>query len=375
MPSLVPLTIVPTTAARPQPNFRRAAPPAVFAVQGPDVGKRGDCRQRRGVPSLAVRTEVGLRWRPMTMQDAPAWTALLAASEIVDQTGEHYDLDDLLEELSDPTIQMELDSVAVFDGEPMVAYGLARGTTAPRDGYRVYVEGTVHPQYRRTGLGSEVLRRSTDCATRLHQRRFPDEPGIMLVGNYDSNPGALALCESAGLQAVRWFYDMRRNLAELPAPAPLPEDLRLTGYDAVPDDQLRLAHNEAFADHWGTSPLDEVLWRQWHTGSRAFRPALSLLVTDGDEVAGYLLSYVYEAECAASGVREAWVGQLGTRRPWRGRGVGTALLTAALHRYADADFERAALGVDTGNPTGALGVYQRAGFAPTQRSTTYMRPL
>ncbi len=33
------------------------------------------------------------------------------------------------------------------------------------------------------------------------------------------------------------------------------------------------------------------------------------------------------------------------------------------------------LGVDADNPTGALGVYERIGFAVAERSTAWRRPL
>jgi mycothiol synthase len=69
---------------------------------------------------------------------------------------------------------------------------------------------------------------------------------------------------------------------------------------------------------------------------------------------------------------EAWVNTVGTRRGWRGKGVASWLLTDALRRIAAADdgFERAILGVDSENPTGALRVYRRLGFDEDVRSVT-----
>ncbi len=48
------------------------------------------------------------------------------------------------------------------------------------------------------------------------------------------------------------------------------------------------------------------------------------------------------------------------------------LLRIALERYRDAGFDRSALDVDSENPTGALGVYERAGFRTTKRWTNYL---
>jgi mycothiol synthase len=322
---------------------------------------------------------VRLRWRSIRVEDAAAWRELLAAVEAVDRTGEHFDVDDLLEELTDPDLDAERDTVAAFDGDRMVAYGLVRGGGGEGSGVdRQYAEGCVHPDHRRAGLGAEVLRRNLERARQRHER-YPELPGELLVRVHDANLGTAALLTGAGLEPVRWFYDMQQDLTAA-APAALPDGLRLAGgldpaLEPDRDEKLRLAHNEAFTDHWGSSPRSAVSWKQWFTGSRCYRPDLSFALLDGDEVAGYLLSYVYEADCAAKGVREVWIGQLGTRRPWRGRGVGTALLTHAMCAYVEAGFERAALGVDTANPTGALGLYQRVGFAPAARWTTYRRPL
>jgi mycothiol synthase len=317
---------------------------------------------------------VQLSWRPIMVEDAVAWATLLAAAEAADGTGEHYSVEDLLEELADPHLDMVRDTVAAFDGDRMVAYGLVRAAGISRGVHRVHTEGCVHPQHRRTGLGREMLRRTAARAAQRHEA-CPDVHGELLTRCHDGNSGAAALLDASGFTPVRWFYDMHRDLAEPPPVAPLPGGLRLVGFDPSLDEALRGAHNEAFADHWGSPERSVTSWRQWFTGSRAFRPALSFALLDSEEVAGYLLSYEYEADCTVSGVREAWVGQLGTRRPWRGRGIASALLTHALRAYADAGYERTGLGVDSSNPTGALSLYERTGFVVNQRWTTYARPL
>jgi mycothiol synthase len=318
---------------------------------------------------------VQLSWRPITVADAAEWAALLAAAEKVDGTGENYDVDDLLEELADPALDAERDTVAAFAGDEMVAYGLTRGSSLVRDVHRVQAEGCVRPDHRRAGLGRDVLERTASRAAELHRRQHPDLPGELHVYTYDTNAGVAALVRGHAMRPVRYWYDMQRDLAEPPPAAPAPAGLRMVGFDPAMDEALRRARNHAFADHWGSVERDESSWKQWFTGSRAFRPATSFAMLDGDEVASLLLSYEFEANTAASGVREAWVGQIGTRPAWRGRGVASALLTEALTAYAAAGYERAALSVDTGNPTGALGLYERCGFVTRKRCTTYARPL
>lgn len=96
---------------------------------------------------------------------------------------------------------------------------------------------------------------------------------------------------------------------------------------------------------------------------------------DGEELAAYLLTYFWAADLQATGVREAWVGQLGTRPAWRRRSLGSLLLATALDRYREAGYQHAGLDVDTENADGALGFYQRLGFVVDQRSVSWTKPV
>jgi len=84
---------------------------------------------------------------------------------------------------------------------------------------------------------------------------------------------------------------------------------------------------------------------------------------------------VYEADVESTGRRQVWLGQIGTLPDHRGKGVGRALLAAALRTWAAAGHEEAWLGVDSANGTGALGLYERAGFSVQRRSTSWARRL
>jgi GNAT superfamily N-acetyltransferase len=76
------------------------------------------------------------------------------------------------------------------------------------------------------------------------------------------------------------------------------------------------------------------------TGARAFRAAQSYLVLDGERIAAYVLGYEYVADTAATGIRELYVGQVGTRRDYRGRGAARAALARVMTVAEDAGFGR-----------------------------------
>ena len=69
----------------------------------------------------------GLRARPMQAADAARWAALLEAVEEVDRRDEHYDADDCAEELADPELDLERDTILVLDADDRaVAYQAVR---------------------------------------------------------------------------------------------------------------------------------------------------------------------------------------------------------------------------------------------------------
>jgi ribosomal protein S18 acetylase RimI-like enzyme len=318
-----------------------------------------------------------LTWRPGTAEDVPALARLFAAIEAVDRTGENYDESDLGDDLSDPAMDPARDTLVAVDPDGGAwAYGALRSAATVRDVDRIGLDGGVHPALRRRGLGRRILAWQETRAAELHGERYPDVPGEMLVGVYDTVPSRAALVQAAGYEPVRYFNDMERDLAtELPPVPPAPAGLRVVPFEARYDRDVLAAHREAFAGHWGSTPPDPERWRHWYTGARAFRPGLSRLVLDGEQVAAYLLTYFYAADHEVTGVREGWIGQLGTRDRWRRRGLGSLLLATALTAYREAGYDLAGLDVDSENATGALGLYQRLGFTVDHRWVAWSKPV
>jgi mycothiol synthase len=318
-----------------------------------------------------------LAWRPLTADDVGAWTRLLAAAEEIDRTGEHFGESDLAEELADGNIDLARDTVAAArpDGE-FAAVGVVRAQRAPTERHRVYIEGCVHPAHRGRGLGRRLLGWLETRAAQSHAERHPHLPGEYEVTPYVQVSSQVRLLERAGYRPVRWWYEMERDLSVPPPPPPSPPDgLRLEPFGPDHHDAVRRAHNEAFAGHWGSSERDAREWAQWYTGSHAFRPEISFVMLDGDEIAGYVLAYHWAADTEATGVKEAWVGQVGTRAAWRGRGVASTLLARALAACTDAGYQRAALSVDSENASGALGLYERLGFVVDARRVSHVKHI
>lgn len=322
-------------------------------------------------------TMTALQWRPLTGEDAPAWAELLAAAERVDQTGENYSVADLAEELQNGSIDLTRDTWAVLHGEQLVAVGFVHGDNQVWDVDNVHCFGDVHPAYRGRGIGRRLLGEQLARAEAMHRERHPGHRALISMRPYDHVTPSVNLARAAGLEPVRHFFDMERDLRHDAPPRRDPAaPLRVVPYVADRDDEVRRAHNTAFRDHFGCTERDASVWKQWFAGSRSFRAELSFLACDGeDRVAGYLLGYFHEADAEADGYRKARIGQLGTLPQWRGQGAASALLSHALAAYRDAGYERSGLDVDSANGTGALGMYERVGFRTVRSSTSWAREI
>lgn len=326
--------------------------------------------------------------RPLRTDDVPAWAELMAAIEAVDRTGEHVSADELLEEMSAGTVEVGRDIVGAFEapaveggedagGPTLVGFvsvqprGVAEGTL------RAWVDGGVRPSHRGQGIGTRLVEAMLARVGEVHRERGPDLGFTVLATGLSSDTAQADLLGSVGLVGERWTFTMRAGLVDLPPRVELPAGYDVRVYDDTRGEALRHAHNVAFLDHPNFTPWSEELWRAQVTGSRAFRPDVSYVVvpTGSEEIVGYLQTLESPAHQEATGRREAYVAKVGTLREHRGRGLAGALLAHAMHGFRDAGCDEVGLAVDSENPTGALGIYRRAGFEVESRWTNYLRTM
>ena len=326
----------------------------------------------RAARSYAPRVDIDLR--PLTHADIPAWNRLLVDAEAVEQTGEHYNEADLAEELDFPELE-EDDYVGAWDGGELVGYYEVRGRT-PADGVlKIHLLGKTHPARRGEGVGTRLRDAMLARAEQVHRARNPHGVARLTMTGLSSNTEQADLLAEVGLLPQRWSFGMRAQLDDIPGPAAVPDGLEVRPYADGYAEEMLAAHNEAFLDHPNFTPWSAAEWKQWVTDSRNFRPDLSRVVVEPHEperVVGYVQTNEYDAYFQATGRREAYVGKVGVRRAYRGRGVATALLQHCLAAYRAAGLDEASLDVDSENPTGALGVYERAGFRVERRWTDYV---
>jgi mycothiol synthase len=319
-----------------------------------------------GLPALP--SIPGLTWRPLALADAAAYARLSEACRVADGGTEVTTEETARRELTDPHTPVATNSacLAAEDGE-LVAYGAVMERLDGTRARHVYLWGTTHPAHRGRGIGSALVSWAVARGREILAGRPADLPRLLEAFRDEAMTDAIELHQRLGFRPVRWYHDMRRDLRQPIPDEPGPAGLQVVAFDPAWEERVRLVHNEAFADHWGSEPLPVDVFERDFVGDPRFRADLSFLVLDGAELVGYTLNYVAEDDWAVTGIRDGWIGQLGVRRGWRRRGVATALLVRSMLAFRDAGLEMASLDVDSENPTGAVGVYERVGFRPEKR--------
>jgi mycothiol synthase len=312
---------------------------------------------------------LGLTWRALDVQDAAELAVLVAAIEAADAQPFRSSLDEVTEWFDGEWKHHALDTLAGFDPDGVLrAY--AQVTTAPGDVHvvRAFLSGGVHPAWRGRGVGRALVAWMEARGRQLLAASGKDVPGRLCTYLEDSAPASKALFAAAGFAPIRYYSEMRRPLT-----APLPALVVPGGICPRPwtpdvDEAVRVAHNETFADHWGSEPRTPETWSH---GRSMFAAPWSLVAFDDatGEVAGYLLSSRHEHDWPILGYSAGYTELLGVRRAWRGRGVATALLAGALELYRADGMQYAELGVDAANLSGAHGLYASLGYEVVHGST------
>lgn len=352
--------------------------------------------ERAAAPArLLEPTAGGLSWRPLVAEDAPALLELENTVFAADGVPFRWSLEELVDELAQPWLDLSQDSLIGLDSAG-VARAWALATTTPGDEtlVRVFADGGVHPDRRGEGIGREVLAWTVGRARQILAASGKDLPGVIRVSVEDASPDSVRhLLLRAGFTTQRFFADLRRDLAEPLPDVQLDGTLRLLPWSQELDEPTRLAHNDAFRDHWGSQPRSP---EQWTGGRTLFVPQWSFVVVDdrpdvagllaspdtdpataaalragGPLVVGYHLASRYEADFEVRGYSFGYTDLLGVRRGYRGHRIAVALLSAAMVAFVADGMEYAVLDVDTDNPSGAYGLYARLGYHKVHGSAAF----
>lgn len=311
--------------------------------------------------------DTAYRWHHLRHEDVAAWCALTTTLATADGTDELYQPEDLAEELDEHGVDPAQDSWAVWHGDQLVAAGQVRVAFHPdQDGRtRVWLGGGVHPEHRGRGIGRRLLAEQERRGLEVARARQPGRPVFWRADGGLEGASVRRLLEHRGYAVARYFNQMTRALPGAALPAPAADRLVSPGDDL--EEAVRLAHNLAFRDHWGSTEQTAQTWHD-HWAARSSRPAVSSVALDEH---GTPLAYVL---CGEWVPRELYVNLVGTVPSARGRGLARACLARTISLAATSGaYDKVDLHVDSASPTGATRLYETVGFHVDKTFASYQR--
>ncbi len=176
------------------------------------------------------------------------------------------------------------------------------------------------------------------------------------------------------LESRGWVFDRFsfRMLASLDGRLPEPEWPEGISVSRFSEEDARAVHDvqeETFSEHDDHMPISYEDWRHWWRREH-FEPELWTLAFAHGNLQGISLCRGEWDGDPAFG----WVSILGVRKPWRGRGLGLALLRHSFRQLRGRGIERVGLGVDSQN-SGGVRLYERAGMHVARRKSTFKKAM
>jgi mycothiol synthase len=279
----------------------------------------------------------GLTTRPLSLADAEAVQAAIAAEEVVDLGEPEMTVEDVLADWQRPSYDIAASTVGVFDGDLLVAYGDHSDTDV------AYT--AVLPSYQGRGIGTAIAHWLQAKARAAGSPRIGTQ--------VPEGSAADRLMRDLGYE-VRWTaWDLELPPEREISARPLPEGFvlrdaeeadREAAWTLVEDCFLEWSERErmSLAD-FGARVWDRPGFEPWN---------LRLLVSPGGELVG--ATHVF---LSGDG---AYVARIVVRPDHRGRGLAPAMLVDAFARAREHGAVRCYLSTDT--RAGARGLYEKVGM-------------
>ena len=286
----------------------------------------------------------GLRTRPVTRDDTRAVYEVMAADQLAQIGTVEIEEADLVADWSRPSHDLAASSVAVLDGDLLVAYA---ELVAPER-----YDAAVLPAYAGRGIGTWLAGWIRDLAA---------SRGAAIVGMpVPRGSAGDRLLEGLGYH-VRWTsWVLRVPAGASIAPRELPAGHSVG--QARPEEYAALHDvlEDAFLE-W--SDREREAWADFEAsvlGRPGFAPWQLRVVRDGD---GAVLGAGITLLAGEDDGTTAYVDRLAVRRDARHRGLAQALLVDAFAAAREHGATTSELSTDS--RTGALGLYEKVGMEVT----------
>lgn len=312
--------------------------------------------------------------------DLEAIAEMLRQCEESDRLDEWIFLSDLRQRFDAPSSNGIRDVQLWLDREELVAIAQL---SVPELGEAIdgFLWFRVRPTARNQGIEGQILERAR---RRMRELGSKSNSSLKLFTEArDRQKSRIALLESSGFVPCRYFYRMERSLLEPLEEAELPEGFKLRSVPELGGYQNRQLirasvemFNQTFIDHWNHHQLTvEAL--QTELDNPNYREELdSIAVASDGTLAAFCYCFIHQENNYRCRRREGFISALGTRRGFRRQGLGRAMLLAGMQQLKAAGMEKALLGVDAENPSGATRLYESVGFRRQPRTLiNYIKQL
>jgi mycothiol synthase len=200
-------------------------------------------------------------------------------------------------------------------------------------------------------------------------------PAKLFAFGWENHTKRLKLFEANGLKPIRYYHYMRRDLLHDPIPElSLPSGI--TVRPSMPSDYRKIW--EAFvigsADEWGSVIQAEEDFLRWQ-GEAEFQPFLWQIGWFGDQPVGMVNNYVNLSENEFFKRHRGYTESIWVLPEFRKKGLASALIARSLTMFKAMNMHETALGVDTQNANGALGLYEGLGYKAYSQAVEYSKPF
>lgn len=293
-------------------------------------------------------------WRSLSAEDSTRLAEFFAACRKVDGEDPISDLAGDLRNCPEPN-----NICAVSPQGSLVA----AGWVIPFGELRIAFGGKVHPEFRRQGLGTQLMAWAEHRVGELHQT---GDAVQLVITNEALAEDAHHLYMQCGFEQVlveeMRVFDLSRSIPS----SNIPEGISRLAWSAQTTDQFFQAYQNSFRQRPGFPNLSAQEWINGNLASDGFRPDLSVLAQFSDEPAGFLTAEAYKGL--------GWISQVGVVPAWRGQGLAKALIVEALRHFKEEGFKQVALHVNINNPA-AINLYSQLGFVFRLTRARYVKEI
>jgi mycothiol synthase len=310
-----------------------------------------------------------LIWRPLWPADVPSIHRLISVLGKENGVSPAGSTEDYAAYFTDSSTSSVQDSMAaIAENGTVVALGWAMPNADYQDELRIDLWLDVYPAYHHRWLDRFLLEwLETRCA-QIAANRADDRLCWMNVPSDWLERGRISTIESCGFVARHSEQTMERDLSQ-----PIPEIVPPEGVSLVPwtrrrDELLRRTFNACFADRTGGREIGAESWKIYYSGGN-LAPAETLIARHGRKGVGLTRALV-----SADDPTRGEIGHIAVLESWRRRGLGGALLSAALRSFQARGLKTAFLSVAPDN-TPAIAAYEKLGFVTTGGYTSFRKDV